>query len=193
MRPYPKGFRPSAETLKKKHLGLPALILGGGPTLPIDVNKSPPESLKIAVNHHAYFCGIDADYMVFCDRRWIQPDLNEAVQQFQGVKISIYQGQSHYALPDDAWYNGTSATLAVWLACYMGCDPVLLCGFNCYQGSRVYCHDDAKKPSDIKHLVNAPLQNHLDVWGPAISRCPNSQAIRAVSGPLITIFGSWQP
>jgi hypothetical protein len=49
------------------------------------------------------------------------------------------------------------------------------------------------KREDIKDNTkwHYPLKNHLNAWRPALGKCPNSERIKAVSGPVMDIFGQW--
>jgi hypothetical protein len=116
------------------------------------------------------------------------PELASAVAGFKGLMVSQLAGQGDVDLSGiPYWDGGFSASLATWLACYLECDPVLLCGMDCYQGEQKYFY-----PNDFCHPAqNYPLENHLEAWRPALRYCPSSWRIKAVSGPLMEIFGKW--
>jgi hypothetical protein len=101
-------------------------------------------------------------------------------------KVSPLSNWSDMDLTGADWWEGSfSSHLATWLACWMGCDPVLLCGMDCYQGKR---SADAN-PRD--NAYNIPLEEHLAGWRQAFEKCPNADRIKTVSGPLIYIFGKY--
>ena len=83
------------------------------------------------------------------------------------------------------WIGEYSSSLATWLACWLGCEPVLLCGMDCYQGQR---SPDAD-PRDLAYTY--PLEQHLKFWRQAFERCPHAERIRAMSGPLVEVFGKY--
>lgn len=182
-------MRPSIKKLKKIHKDLPIAVLGGGPSLPDDLKKVPEASILMAVNHHALLLK-DCEYMVFCDIPINNETMWDAVCNFKGIKISTIWQYSDYRIDVDHWDGGFSSSVAAWLACYMGGDPVLLCGMDCYRGSRPYFHSGKDDPSHM--CQDYPLENHINAWRPALSRCKNSQVIKAVSGPLVDVFGEYK-
>ena len=56
----------SVLNLKDSHTGQPAAILGGGPSLPLDLKRIPAGALLFSVNNHALQL-TRADYLVFRD------------------------------------------------------------------------------------------------------------------------------
>lgn len=40
---------------RNKYQGIPAAILGGGPSLPEDLKRVPDNAILIAVNYHAFY------------------------------------------------------------------------------------------------------------------------------------------
>lgn len=171
----------------------PAAVLGGGPSLTSDLKRLPQNTILIAVNDHAlHFCA--PDYLVFMDipNRQELPGLADAIEHFDGIKVS------HLPLSDvdlksegiKHWDGGFTSTLATWFALYIGCDPVILCGMDCYQGEIKYSHP---RPDFYHPVFDFPLENHLRAWRPAFKHCPNPERIRAMSGPLIEIFGAYSP
>lgn len=179
-------------SLRDKYAGRPAAILGGGPSLPEDLKRIPRRSLLFAVNHHAHRIGIKTDFLVFwdCPTSHRTRELGAALETYKGIKISPILPYSDVdfegvELPPDP---GFTSPLAAWLALYMGCSPVLLCGMDCYQGPVKFCH-----PSEVKHPCHDyPLHMHLDAWRRAAENLPESSEIRAVSGPLVEIFGKYE-
>ncbi|MBI5933266.1 MAG: hypothetical protein HY867_06125 [Chloroflexi bacterium] len=167
-----------------------AAILGGGPSLPADINQLPPDCALIAVNNHAYYpirhC--TPDFMVYMDDPQKAPDLAAALREFQGTIVSPFR-DSHVTLPKGQYYDGgfTSA-LAVWFALWLDYDPVILCGMDCYQGAEKYCHP---RPGFDHPVLHYPLENHLRAWRIVAKHVPHPERIRAMSGPLVTIFGAY--
>jgi hypothetical protein len=85
----------------------------------------------------------------------------------------------------DVWTGFFSSNTAVWFALWMGCNPVILCGMDCYQGPVKHC-----PPSDYHSpMFDMPLDFYTRPW---IEDCKNSvphpERIRAMSGPLTKIF-----
>jgi hypothetical protein len=169
----------------------PAAILGGGPSDRADFALLPENTILIAVNDHAlHYC--NPDYLVFMDIPNAQelPELAYAIEHFEGIKVS------HLPLSDvdlhgiQHWDGGFTSTLATWFALYLGCDPVILCGMDCYQGEVKYSHP---RPDFYHPVFDFPLENHLRAWRLAFKHCPNPERIRAMSGPLVEVFGAYSP
>jgi hypothetical protein len=169
--------------------GRPAAVLGGGPSLRNDLKRLPKDTILISVNDHAlHHC--DPAYLVFMDipNEQILPELALAVRIFKGALVSttplsdIDLGGSGY------WNGGFTSPLATWFACYLGCNPVILCGMDCYQGEEKYCHP---RPDFYHPVMDYPLEMHLAAWRPALEKCPHPERICAMSGPLVDLFGGY--
>lgn len=182
-------MRPATD-LRNAHAGRPVAVLGGGPSLPADLDRLPADAVLIAVNHHAFMIGVAADYLVFMDNPYHIPDLIEAVRGYEGRRIAPIYSLTDYDLSTTPGYldAGCTAPLATWLACFMGGDPVLLCGMDLYRGEVRYCHG-GHMPLHPAHTY--PLDKQLVPWRRVLERFPPPNAIRAVSGPLVDIFGGF--
>jgi hypothetical protein len=106
------------------------------------------------------------------------------------VKVSPFQKWTDVDLDVPWWNGGFSSTLAVWLADWMGAQAIIIAGMDCYQGERKYFYD---RPGYPRHNYSEPVADHLRAWAPALEKCHNADRIRAVSGPLVEIFGRWVP
>jgi hypothetical protein len=171
--------------LKDIHAGRPGAVLGGGPSLKKDLKQIPKDVILIAVNHHGLGYG-HMDYTVFLDD---VPSLRISFEELRargGVLVSR-QPESDVDLGGPDWWQGRfSGQLACWLACWMGCNPVLLCGADCYQ-------NPIPPDEDPRNLAyQKPLAEHLAGWKEAFIKCPHPERIRAISGPLVEIFGKFQ-
>lgn len=164
-----------------------AAVLGGGPSLGSDISKLPDDCLLIGVNDHAlHVC--TPHVLVHMDNDFEKyPALGAALEQFDGEVVSPFEN-SHVRLPKGWWDGGFSSTLATWLACSRGYEPVILCGMDCYQGEVKYCHE---RPDFYHPVFDFPLENHLRAWRLAFRKCPNPGVIRAMSGPLVEVFGQY--
>ncbi len=173
-------------TLKDKFSGHPAAVLGGGPSLPADMEKLPSGCILIAVNHHALFL-CQPDYLVYNDQPESDPMLMEAVQKFSGLRVSP-EPTSDIKFDMNVWTGFYSSNTAAWFALWIGCDPVILCGMDLYQGSQKYFH-----PYTIDvPCLHYPLTDHLRPWieeGRAM--LPHVERLRAMSGPLVNVFGRY--
>jgi len=186
------------------HAGKLAVVMGGGPSLPDNLESigirlyrpfEPPDFSKlpifISVNFHSLALGFYADYMVFGDKLAKVPVMIPFVEAFQGVRVSQFREQSDvYLDPDFSWLaGGNSGALATWWALWLGCDPVLLAGMDCYQGPVKYCHEI---PVPDHPCRTYPLENHLAAWRRVLKYCPGAERVRAISGPTAQVFGQWE-
>ena len=171
--------------LRDRHKGRPAVILGAGPSLPGQIHLIPEGAVRIAVNERPstlFAC----DYIVFYD-----DNTEPLVKGYGGEQISPY-GRSDYQVDDSAWFGGSSSHTAVFMACLMGCAPVILMGMDLYQGDREY-FDDPQGRKFRSSASRLPLKEHMDMWSVAVERCPDSHVIKAAGGPLVEIFGEYRP
>lgn len=173
--------------MRDRYAGRPAAILGGGPSLPADLAKVPAGALLIAVNYHAFRL-VQADFMVYNDFPESDPRLLEAVQTLQTVRVSA-DPTSDVTFDVPVWTGFFSSNTAAWFALWLGCDPVILCGMDCYQGERVYFHD-YNHDSPAFHY---PLDHYLRPWIEDGKRLlPHVERLKAMSGPLTHIFGQYE-
>jgi len=172
---------------RDKYAGCPAAVLGGGPSLPADMARLPLGCLFIAVNYHAEkLC--QPDFMVYNDQPESDPRLLVGVCQTKAVRVSP-DPSSDVFFDVPVWTGNYSSHTATWFALWLGCDPVILCGHDLYQGERVYFHD-------YEHDCPAfhyPLENHLRPWiEEGRNLLPHVERVRAMSGPLGQVFGYYQ-
>lgn len=166
----------------------PAAVLGGGPSLPKNLKELPTDCVLISVNDHAFnFC--EPHVLVFQDHLDQAPAVQDVLKTFTGLVVSPKLG-SDIELPADWWDENMSSALATWYACWMGYDPVILCGMDCYQGGVKYCHP---RPGFDHPVFRVPLKYHLIRWRKAFDKCPHPERIRAMSGPLVHVFGRYEP
>lgn len=172
---------------KDLHKGRPAAVLGGGPSLPGDLVRLPENCLLIAVNYHAFF-QVQADYMVYNDHPESDPRLLEWVNKHPATLVSPGPSSDiEFDVP--VWTGFYSSNTAAWFALWMGCDPVILCGMDCYQGERVYFHE-YEHDCPVFHM---PLDHHLAPWlEDGRKLLPHVERLRAMSGPLTNVFGAYK-
>lgn len=172
---------------RDRYHGCPAAVLGGGPSLPGDMARLPQGCVLIAVNYHAeQIC--KPDFMVYNDHPESDPRLLAGVRQTQAVRVSP-DPTSDILFDVPVWTGHYSSNTATWFALWLGCDPVILCGMDCYQGERVYFHA-------YEHdypVFHYPLENHIRPWiEEGRNRLPHVERVRAMSGPLVQVFGIYQ-
>lgn len=170
--------------LKDRHKGRPAVVLGAGPSLPGQLGMIPEGAVKIAVNERPSKL-VECDYIVFCDY-----DTPLLLDGLNGERITPYAGFD-YRVDGSVWFNGSSSHTAAYMACFMGCEPVILMGMDLYQGEKEYFDDGPDTPFRSSGARNS-FQNHMKKWKEALTRCPNPQAIKAAGGPLVEIFGKYE-
>jgi hypothetical protein len=179
----------------------PALVMGGGPSLPGDfelVMEAGIDPMLISVKQHALiYCfgteGFSPDICCFLEDPDApdQGELRTALMMApQTYRVSPFYRWTNVSIDEPWWQGGFSSTLAVWFACAAGFEQVLLAGMDCYQGTRKYWYD---RPGYAHPCFDSPLENHLAAWRPVFERVPNAERIRAVSGPLVEVFGRWLP
>lgn len=163
--------------------GRPAAVLGGGPSLPKDMERLPKNAVLIAVNYHAlYLC--EPDFMVYNDHPESDPILEAAVRDSKAIRVSPHP-TSDVKFDVDVWTGFYSSNTATWFGLWMGCNPVILCGMDCYQGSRVYFHEY----SHDSPAFHYPLEDQLRPWKEdGRHRLPNVERVRVMSGPLARVF-----
>jgi hypothetical protein len=168
-----------------KFAGRPAAVLGGGPSLPGDIAKLPKDCVLIAVNYHAQML-CDPEFMVYNDHPESDPVLDKAVKEFKRTKVSP-EPTSDIEFDVAVWTGFYSSNTAAWFALWMGCDPVILCGMDCYQGDKKYFHE-----YEDKAVYHYPLDHHIAPWvEDAKNMLPNWQRVKAMSGPLVSVFGQY--
>jgi len=174
--------------MKDIHAGRPAAILGGGPSLIEDLQRIPKDALLIAVNYHAFY-HLPEDrlptYMVYNDAPSTNPLQVIAVEEHKSIHVSPEPSSDvEFDMPD-IWTGFFSSNTAAWFALHMGCDPVILCGMDCYQGLVKHC------PPSTYHseMFDFPLDFYIRPW---VEDCKNSvphpERLRSVSGPLMNVF-----
>lgn len=173
---------------RDRYPGRPAAVLGGGPSLPADMQRLPPGCLLIAVNHHAaYLC--QPDYIVYNDHPDVWPeDMRELIERGAVTRVSP-EPTSDVDFDVEVWTGFFSSNTAAWFALWLGCDPVILCGMDCYQGERVYFHE-YEHDCPVFHM---PLDHHLAPWlEDGRKLLPHVERLRAMSGPLTNVFGAYK-
>lgn len=177
--------------MRNRHKGRPAAILGGGPSLPEDMKRLPDGCLMIAVNYHAFYhCAPENPpmYMVFNDAPETNPLQVKAVREHKAIHVSPEPTTDVIFDVPEVWTGHFSSNTATWFALWLGCDPVILCGHDLYQGAVKHC------PPSTYHseVFEFPLDFYMRPW---VEECrgsvPNPERIRAMSGPLVDVFGAY--
>lgn len=172
--------------LKDVYAGRSAAVLGGGPSLPDDMKRLPKGCVLIAVNYHAFF-HCEPDFMVFNDTPDTDPMMLDEWKRMRALYVSP-EPSSDIDFDVDIWTGFYSSNTAAWFALWIGCDPVIMCGMDCYQGPVKYCH-----PSDRwVPPFDYPLDDHLRPWiEDGRNRLPHVERLKVMSGPLVNVFGAY--
>jgi hypothetical protein len=176
-------------SLKDRYQGRPAAVLGGGPSLITDLPQLPRQCLLIAVNYHAFY-HCEPRWMVYLDDPMSNEHMMRIIRDRRVTKVcpdSEFGG--NVRMDVEYWRGNVSSTTATWLALWMGCDPVVLCGMDLYQGPVKYCH-----PTNIDAPAwHYPLADHLRTWQEECKNSvPHPERIRVMSGPLIGLFQKYE-
>jgi len=171
--------------MREIHDGVPAAILGGGPSLIEDMTRLPPRCIKIAVNYHALHHLPYVDYMVYNDEPKTNPLQAQAVFEHRTIHVSPEPTSDVEFDVENVWTGFFSSNTATWFGLWLGCDPVILCGMDCYQGAVKHC------PPSTYHspMFDYPLDFYTRPWAEDCrNSVPNPERIRVMSGPLTSIF-----
>lgn len=175
--------------LRGLHAGRPALVMGGGESLPKQAARAPEGCVYISANQHG--CLLRAcDYIVVCDDKPRAQFIGAGgqmvtIKSFGVPVISPRPSIAEYLMPK-APHNNSGVT-AAWAAWVLGCAPILLAGMDCYRGA-VYWHAP-KAQSTGQHLQ---LSNHLVKWRTLASKFPQMM-LRSMGGPLADVFPAYDP
>jgi len=174
-------------TLRDAHKGSPAAVLGGGPSLPADIARLPSDCLLIAVNYHALHY-VEPDYMVYNDAPSTNPLMEQAVKEHRTIHVSPEPSSDVVFDVESIWTGFFSSNTAAWFALWLGCNPVILCGMDMYQGAVKHC------PPSTYHspMFDYPLDFYMRPWAEDCQNSvPHPERLRAMSGPLINLFGEY--
>lgn len=174
--------------MKDRFAGRAAAVLGGGPSLPSDIAQLPKGCLLIAVNYHAfYYC--KPHYMVYNDTPETNPLQEHAVKLHRAIHVSPDPTSDVIFDVESVWTGHFSSNTATWFALWLGCDPVILCGMDCYQGPVKHC------PPSTYHnpLFDMPLDFYTRPWTEeGVKVLPHVERVKAMSGPLVGVFGAYE-
>lgn len=167
--------------LVQRELDRPAMILGGGGSLPAALDRAPDGAVFFSVNEHGCML-VECDYAVYLDGA-VGPRLRE----FDVVRISQHRNDTEYRLIEFT-NPGNSSILAAWVAYMLGCNPIVLCGMDCYVGATYWHSPGADSPG--KHITT---DAHLARWRKHAAGMLAPANVRAMAGPLVDIFGQYDP
>ena len=156
------------DRLRGLHSGRSAVILGGGPSLPKHIKTILDDAVVFGVNFHASRI-VDCDYIVFNDEHTIKQ-----VENLKGRKISRW-GRD---VIQDAPRGLISGVLALRAAKMMGCAPIILMGFDCYENKGHFYNLAAELLGN-----SISVQKHVDRW-----KSEDKRDVYVAGGPLKEVF-----
>lgn len=154
--------------LRDIHSGRGAVILGSGPSLPKQIRAIPFNTVIFGVNQHASRI-IDCDYIVFNDEHTF-----EDVKNLKGKKISRWRYDITYDVPKGL----ISGIVALRAARIMGCAPITLMGFDCYENKGYFYNLVAELRGN-----SVSVQKHVDIW-----KNEDKRDVYVAGGPLKKVF-----
>jgi hypothetical protein len=150
-----------------RHVGKPAVVIGGGPSAPAGLARCPTDAIGISANDHGFRLRA-CDFITSLDRieRRLRP---------HGVPIVSRHLFADYRVLVPPQPN--SGIVGAWLARLLGCSPIYLVGMDCFSGE-TYFHDPTAKSSGFSDLP----RNHLARWREFLRKFPAAYA--AFTSPL---------
>jgi len=181
----------SVSDLSHKHYGQPAIILGGGMSLPTQVayalarmGAQGKHAIRISCNQHGLVWG-QCDYVVVVDRHvtadyFTFPDGSHRKLRDFGAPIIAPKGEADYRIEQQALPG--SGIMGAWSAWVMGCAPIICCGMDFYQGG-TYFHDPKAESTGTRRTV----EDQLNRWARLPQMC-RGDSFRSVDFPLAQLF-----
>ena len=178
-----------------KHVCRPAVVCGGGQSLPEQLKRCPADAIYISANQHGCIAHRDGHLARQCDYIMVVDGIETKVfQRPDGTTYSLRDFGVPIISPrpaGDYWLFEQcapgSGIMAAWIAWAMGCAPIIMAGIDCYQGA-TYFHD-ARAKSSGRAVTTA---RHVERWGTLMVHAPGGQ-IRSLGGPLTKIFPAYSP
>jgi hypothetical protein len=167
-----------------RHDGATFAVLGGGPSLPEQASRLPEGCIRLSANEHGCILG-RCDYIVALDDTRSDGTAHEPVLRRYATPIisphawADYKMNEHPQLP----YTGQQA---VWVAWMLGARLVLVAGMDLYQGGTYFHAPEAASDARLH-----PADSHLEGWLRVRETVP--MAVRAMGGPLVEVFGAYDP
>lgn len=180
-----------ASELYNRHSGVPALVVGGGPSAPLHLEALGKKRLErmivVSANGHAWALRLRPDY-IFC-KDHIHTELNQPMElllRAGGVPIASSQYWADYRTAQ--WpIQGNSGMQAIAFAAMMGCAPIVPIGFDCFQG-QTYFHGAQPR--------NVSLGRPPGYWKSRFDRLArklDGAMVRPLEGPLAQSFPRFKP
>ena len=177
---------------KKATIDKPIAVLGGGPSLPLDLailyDTFRDNIVYMAINHHAQRI-IPVDFMAFLDKPEYIKDFEiklgfvDAIGDESTINITTHVDKANVYIDIPYWDDVESTSLAaIWAACWMGTKAVYLCGMNLFMTRPAYFYkwEGGYFPGQLEYKRS--------IYRKAFDTCEDPGRIRAISGPLTAVF-----
>lgn len=206
----PRATWPPYRTVRglvHRHVGRPAVIMGGGESLPAAIAHCPAQAVYISVNDHGVrllkdrpALGRQCAYVVACDkiedraRGDVGRDpTDRAKRRADGQPwgmpvISRYMWADYRLLFMPAPSSGMAAA---WLARLLGCSPIILTGMDLYAAGTYY--DDKQAKSSGRTITE---KQHFARWCTMIQTYPAQYRVIGCSPLLqkrVGLYSSTEP
>lgn len=179
-----------AGALYRRFEGRPAIVVGGGPSAPVQferASKALPDALVLSANGHAAKLGVAPAYVVCKDH--LHTETRQPMEPALRALGAPVVARHYWAdLRVTSWpIQGNSGMMALGFAVMLGCRPVVPVGFDCYQGG-TYFHDAASRNVSgglspaIWHMRYVRLARRLE-----------GAPVRVFEGPLRGPFPLFDP
>jgi hypothetical protein len=183
--------------LYETYRGKPALVIGGGPSVPADLAQLTQfrPALVLSANEHGHRQdSFPVDYTVHCDKihvlkrdeRGKHLDMAHYLSQFGKPRISRW-ATADVRLEDWKFITNSGAT-AVAVAAVLGCSPIVVTGLDYWATGRVYFHE----PSNQKTKTYPPSSTPDRRLSP-LRQFVGDAHIRPMSGLLLTAWPKYDP
>lgn len=131
------------------HVGMPAVVIGGGESAPASIDECPIDAVHISANGHGFHLR-PCQYVVALDKESI------GHRRPGTTLVSRYPWADYRILESPAPSSGIAGA---WLARLMGCTPIYIVGMDCYRGG-TYFHNPTAKSSGKSQSV----ETHVNRW-----------------------------
>lgn len=172
--------RATLRELEGKFKGKPAFIMAGSPVLPAHLALMPDDAVTFSCNWRPAELlkeqGLDhlLDFVIFFDRKTREQPTAEVpiADKLEGLtwtcaRLSPFEDLTDFLFLDDIPAKPGSTGIGALLAAeLMGCDPIILAGFDCYTSDRSYF--DAPKGWKGKAHNNGPRAERI-LWSKAVN------------------------
>jgi hypothetical protein len=160
--------------------------MGGSPVRGAGCKLHRP--VLVSVNYHAFMLeGVVPDFMVYNDEPDSDPLLMAEIERHRAVNVALDES-TDVRFDVEPWRGFSSSQTSAWLGCWWGCDPIILCGMDCYQGAVKYFHDWKDQPSH-----HYPLDMHVRPWIEEGRHKLDMKRVFVMGGPLQAVFKVWNP